>query len=195
MSRSSSLKRTEVLRILADYSHLVLPVGNSKPAAVLVPLRILADESIEVIFTRRAQHLNKHAGQVSFPGGAVEAGDTNVVATALREAHEEVGLEPRSVEVVGRLNDSLTITQFHVAQIVGIVPTDVELKPASGEVERIFSVPLDVVLTDAAWHRKERTFSGVLYRLWYLEHDGEEIWGVTGAMLRDFAELLWANGV
>lgn len=186
------MKARDILARLRDYQPLTLNTRGSRPAAVLVLLRPRAHnpEDLEVVLTRRSEDLPSHAGQVAFPGGSKEPEDPNEVATALRETHEELGIHPQEVEVVGRLDDMVTITQFHVAQIVGVISRKVEIIPDPGEVARVFSVPMEVILNEAAWELRSHAFGGKDVQVWHLPYDGEDVWGATAYMLRGFVELL-----
>ncbi len=158
-------------------------------AAVLVPL-VNRPDGLTVLLTQRTDHLQHHAGQISFPGGRIEETDASAVHTALREAEEEVGLPSAHVAIIGRLDDYLTGTGFVVAPIVGLVepPYPVNLDPF--EVADIFEVPLDFVL-DPANHKRHSRVLGGHERQFYAMPFGERyIWGATAAMLINLYEVL-----
>ena len=162
------------------------PPPGSKPSAVLVAL-VDGDLGAEVLLTRRAWHLTNHKGEVSFPGGRMDPGETPV-QTALREAHEEVGLDPALVEIHGELDHlSTLVSQSYIVPVVGRLAEPPELHASTGEVDRILFVPL-VELARADTHREEHW--GVPPNRWqihFFELDDETIWGATGRML---AQLL-----
>jgi 8-oxo-dGTP pyrophosphatase MutT (NUDIX family) len=158
-----------------------------REAAVLVP--IVMHPAPTVLLTLRSGHLSSHAGQVSFPGGRIENGETPEAA-ALREAAEEVGLDPRLPELVGRLPDHLTGTGFRVTPIVGLVPPPLNLTPDPGEVEEPFELPLSVVLDPAAPERRSAEFRGRHRTFWVWPHERHYIWGATAAMLVNLARVL-----
>lgn len=158
------------------------------PAAVLVPI-VLHPEGSSVLLTLRAARLSSHAGQVSFPGGRIEAGETPEAA-ALREAAEEVGLDPRLPELVGRLPDHLTGTGFRVTPVVGLVPPPLSLTPDPAEVEEPFELPLSVVLDPRAPERRRAFFRGQEREFWVWPHERHYIWGATAAMLVSLARVL-----
>jgi len=187
------MKRSEVLAILKAYERLVLPHGKAKRAAVLVPLKIDADDSdvLQVVLTRRSHELPTHAGQVSFPGGGQEAEDRDVQQTALREANEELGIEPGNVELVGQLDDMVTVTGFHVVPVVGVLSAQTALRPNHSEVARVFSVPLQILLNESSWQLQSHDYRGRTFETWHVFFAGEDIWGATAHMLRGFVELLW----
>jgi len=164
--------------------------GISVPAAVLIPLVVRAD-GISVLLTRRTAHLDHHAGQISFPGGRIEEEDADPVAAALRETKEEIGLDPSHIEVLGRLESYVTITNFVVVPIVGLVHPPFDLKPDPFEVDEVFEVPFAFVLDPANHQRHFREGPDGQRRYFYaLPYGPHYIWGATAAMLVNLAEAL-----
>ena len=160
-----------------------------RPAAVLVPV-VNREEGLTVMLTQRTDHLHHHPGQISFPGGRVEADDDSPVATALRETEEEVGLHPRHVELLGRLADYHTGTGFRITPIVGLVHPPFELSLDSFEVAEVFEVPLSFLL-DPANHRREQMFYRGRDRTYYaMPWRHYHIWGATAGMLVALSEFL-----
>ena len=161
--------------------------SSFKKAAVLVPIVLRAAEP-HVILTKRADHLNKHAGQISFPGGRAEEEDATVVHTALRESEEEIGLDPGYVDIIGRLNTYLTVTNYAVTPIVGLVEPVNNLVAEVSEVDEIFEVPLRFLL-DMSNHQKHSGYHNGIERFWYAMPYGDYyIWGATAGMIRDLSE-------
>ena len=159
------------------------------PAAVLVPI-VLRNEGPTVILTRRATHLTKHAGQISFPGGRADEGDDTAVTTALRESQEEIALDPGLVEVIGSLTAYVTVTRYLVTPVVGLVQPSFDLQPEIGEVSEIFEVPLDFLL-DQANRKKHSGFHNGVERFWYAIPFGDYyIWGATAGMIKDLSERI-----
>jgi 8-oxo-dGTP pyrophosphatase MutT (NUDIX family) len=152
------------------------------PAGVLIPVMERA-ASLSVLLTQRSAELKHHAGQISFPGGRMEQHDQDVAATALRETHEEVGIEPRHVSIIGYLGAMPTITGFAVTPVVGLVNDIAELVIDRTEVEFAFEVPLEFLLDEANEKRVERQFYGSAIPMLEFHYEGQRIWGATAQML------------
>ncbi len=160
-----------------------------KPAGVLVPL-LQRDAGLSVLLTQRASHLKHHAGQVSFPGGSMEPHDQDVLAAALRETHEEVGIPPDDVDVIGYLRSMPTITGFAVTPVIGLVGGDPELVVDKTEVDYAFEVPLEHLLDARNDRYVEREYEGQTFSLVEFHYAGERIWGATAYMLLGFRQYL-----
>jgi 8-oxo-dGTP pyrophosphatase MutT (NUDIX family) len=165
------------------------PSAALRPAAVLVPL-IDYPAGMAVLLTQRTQHLSAHAGQISFPGGRIEAADPDAVAAALRETEEEVGLRRDRVRVIGRLDTYVTGTGFEITPIVGIVEPPVDLAIDPYEVAEAFEVPLAFVLDPRNHQRIERLVGGRSRSYFVLPFEGRNIWGATAGILVNLAEVL-----
>ncbi len=167
--------------------------GVTVPAAVLVPLVERAD-GMTVLLTQRAATLKDHAGQISFPGGRIEAGDADAWHAALRESHEEIGLAESFVEFAGYLPDHGVGTGFRVTPVVGFVNPAYELRIATAEVHDVFEVPLEFIL-DAANHKaRVRQLGGVTLEVYDIPYGERNIWGATAGMLLTLRRLLLARG-
>lgn len=171
-----------------------------RPAAVLIGL-VGRRQGAQLLLTRRSEHLNDHAGQISFPGGRVEAGDAGAASAALREAQEEIGLDPGRVEVLGTLPQYRTISGYEVTPVVGWIDAGIELRADPFEVDEFFEVPA-AFLMDGANHQRRLVIQGQFRRTVYaMEYVGEStggarrylIWGATAAMLRNFYRFLLAG--
>ncbi|HEX5126971.1 MAG TPA: CoA pyrophosphatase [Rhodocyclaceae bacterium] len=158
-------------------------------AAVLIPL-VTREGGITVLLTRRADHLYHHPGQISFPGGRVEARDASSVNTALRETQEEIGLAPESVELLGELPAYATSTGFHVSPVVGFVRPPFELKVDAFEVAEVFEVPLSFVANMANYQRHRVERMGSMRHFLAVPYAGRFIWGATAGMLAMLAAFL-----
>lgn len=176
--------------VWGDEAALAHPAGRPlTPAAVLVPLINRAD-GISVLFTQRTAHLSDHAGQISFPGGRAEPGDTGPVATALREAEEEVGLPARCVEVIGTLPRYRTVTHYEITPVVGFVEPPLALEPDPFEVAEVFEVPLPFLLDPANHETHTYEYGGAVRRYFAMPYHGRFIWGATAGMLMNLYRLL-----
>ena len=159
------------------------------PAAVLVPL-VEREEGFSVLLTQRATTLRDHAGQISFPGGRIEAEDADPWHAALRESQEEIGLQPDLVEFAGYLPDHVVVSGFRVTPVVGFVQPQYELQIALAEVHDAFEVPLDFIL-DAANHKsRSRKIGELSIEVHDIPYGGRNIWGATAGMLMTFRRLL-----
>ena len=159
------------------------------PAAVLFSI-VLRDHEPSVLLTQRNPDLKDHPGQISFPGGRVEPQDVSPAATALREAEEEVGLDPARVEVVGYLPVYRTVTGFCVTPVVAIVKPPVDLRPDPGEVADVFEVPLSFLLDSANHQRCIMQFEGRQRDFYAVPYGDRYIWGATAGIILGLARLL-----
>ena len=162
--------------------------AQARPAAVLLPI-VDRPGGLSVLLTLRAPDLRAHSGQVAFPGGKIDAGETPRDA-ALREAYEEIGLEDRFVEPLGWLDPYLTGTGFRVAPLVALVEPAFALKVNNLEVDEVFETPF-AFLMDSANHRlEEREWLGRRRKYYAMPHEGRYIWGATAGILRNLYEKL-----
>jgi 8-oxo-dGTP pyrophosphatase MutT (NUDIX family) len=164
--------------------------GRLNPAAVLLPLIKLKGQW-HLVYTLRSVRLHEHSGQVSFPGGSWDPTDTSLTETALREAWEEIGLNPAAVRVLGCMAKVAMITRFMVTPVVGIVnwPTALTVNP--DEVDRVFSIPLDWLADPTNQEFRVHTHGGIDFDVPYFKpYDGEIIWGATAGMTLDFLRLI-----
>jgi 8-oxo-dGTP pyrophosphatase MutT (NUDIX family) len=160
-------------------------------AAVLMP--IAARDEPTMLFTERNANLTRHAGQVSFPGGRVETTDTSLVQTALRETHEETGIEAGFVTVAGFLDAYETGTGFAILPVVGLLKEGFVLAPNTDEVAEIFEVPLSFLLDPANRQKNQTEWQGRMRSYYAFRYNGHYIWGATAAMLVNFSERLAAT--
>lgn len=154
----------------------------SRKAAVLIPL-IEKDNLLQLILTQRPMHLRYHPGQISFPGGKTEDYDVNDIATALREAHEEIGLPSSNVEILGQFPPHQTFTGFDVTPVVGLIHQPFELVLDPGEVEDCFTVPLNYFIQQENRHKTHFIRHGQEYTIHVMPFEDKFIWGVTAAII------------
>lgn len=157
-------------------------------SAVLIPLLCKQGEW-HVLVTQRTQHVEHHKGQISFPGGACEPDDVDLRATALRELHEEVGVPPDAVDVLGTLDDFVTITNFVVAPFVGIIPHPFTYHLNRYEVEAAIEVPLSFLRDPAHLRVEEREYRGSLLDVLFWDFGPYTIWGATAHILKSLLDL------
>ena len=159
------------------------------PSAVLVPL-IDRAQGMTVLLTQRAEDLDQHPGQISFPGGRIEEIDHGPQAAALRETEEEIGLRSEFIDVVGRLADYETGTGFCIVPVVAVVRPGFKLQPSPAEVAEVFEVPLAFVLDSANHVRESAVLRGVERYFYVLPYEDRRIWGATAGLLVDLAHRL-----
>lgn len=176
---------------LAQQSIRKLSDKTQTPAAVLLAITDNADNP-QVILTRRSQHLSTHKGQVAFPGGKAESFDKDPEATALREAHEEIGLDPVSVQVVGQMGQVLSRQGFVVTPIVGVVPEHqiTGLVPNLDELDRIFTVPISFLVNNSPV-MDEISISEGVQQVPSFYYEDYRIWGMTAFILAEFVNLVY----
>jgi 8-oxo-dGTP pyrophosphatase MutT (NUDIX family) len=169
------------------YAHQV--TGRSvRPAAVLI-LLTQQEDNWHIVLTQRTAHLHDHAGQISFPGGRKDEEDVDLVATALREANEEIGVDASKIELLGALPSYVTITAYEVTPVVAIsAPQTFTCDPF--EVADVFQVPLAHVLDEANWRRDSFLRAGLRREYWAVPYKERYVWGATAGMLRTFKSVL-----
>lgn len=167
----------------------LLLADDPRPAAVLVGV-VAHAPSPTVLLTRRHDGLRHHAGQVSFPGGRIEPDDASPAAAAMREALEEVGLQPAQFTPLGYLDPLLTITGFRVVPLLGLISPDFVAKPDPDEVAEAFEVPLELLLDPRQLEEKQLEFGGRPRHVLQYRYDQHRIWGVTASILFNLRERL-----
>ncbi len=166
-----------------------LDAPRARPAAVLMPLWDQGGQ-VQVVFTKRTEQLPTHAGQISFPGGSRDREDGDLEFTARRETCEEIGACGQAVEVLARLDQVVTVTNYLVTPFIGLVAPEVEFAPNPVEVERLVLVPLVKVLNRASYRPTQVTWQGVSFRQEALNHRGDLIWGATARILLNLLDTL-----
>lgn len=161
-----------------------------KPAAVLVPV-INYENDAQVLLTRRPEDMPSHPGQVAFPGGKVEKSDENIIAAALREAEEEIGLDPSLVDIVGYLDTYQTGSGFRITPVVGLVHADYKLTLDKREVDEAFEVPLRFLMTAANHQKHARIWQGKNRAYYAMPYGDKFIWGATAGMLKNFYDRVY----
>ena len=197
-------ERLNETRRPVDPTDVVLPIGSDdwpyrlkqalsgtlKPAGVLIPVIERDATGLSLLLTQRSAELKHHAGQVSFPGGRWESDDADIVATALRETYEEVGIAQSDITVIGYMRPMPTITGYAVTPVIGVVSGDIELQLDHTEVEYAFEVPLPFLLDPANRQLVERDVGGSIAVMAEYHYDGHRIWGATAFIIREFINII-----
>jgi 8-oxo-dGTP pyrophosphatase MutT (NUDIX family) len=181
--------------VLLTGDHRDLELDQSAPlmnAAVLVAVTDRPEPG--VILTQRTDTLSRHPGQVAFPGGRIDPGDSGAIDAALREAEEEIALPRGQVTVIGEADRYRTVTGFEVTPVIGIVPPDLILIPSAAEVAQVFEVPLDFVLDTSNHIEVAVEWQGRNRHYYEITWDGHRIWGATAAMIVNLSRRLRWNG-
>ena len=174
------LSRFQLLRPQVNHTAL-----NQRQAAVLIPVVRRAQPGL--LLPQRAVHLRKHAGQVAFPGGAVDSSDASLIAAALREAQEEVAIPPSCVEVIGVLPPVDSVTGFQVTPVVGIIPPNLPYRASVDEVSAVFEMPLAQALHLGRYHPLDIYRRGDSHRVWLSWYEQYFVWGMTAGIIRELA--------
>lgn len=177
--------RREISDLLSDERFAL--ADRTADAAVLIAVTDRAEPG--VILTQRPHHMRDHPGQVAFPGGKLDPGEDAVMA-ALREAEEELALDPGTVRVIGTTDRYRTGTGFDITPVLGVVPPDLDLAPNPSEVEAWFEAPLKLLLQREHWTTNEVFWRGQMRRYLELHYEGFRIWGVTAAIIANLARRI-----
>ncbi len=189
-SRKDYRQRSQAAQPSSDgFSEIIIDNETRlRCAAVLIPL-VWQDNEWHLLYTRRTDRVESHKGQVSFPGGSCDDGETTPEQTALREAEEEIGLNPGDVKVLGRLTNLITISYFRVTPVVGVIKWPTVFRVGEHEVARVFTIPLGWLANSSNRWQFERPESRRAL-IAYHPYDGELLWGATARMTVDFLNVL-----
>jgi len=179
----------QIRTILSSRERRIIEHPPFSHAAVLLPLFKKGDDC-HLLFTRRSDQVKHHKGEISFPGGAVDEEDLELINTALREAHEEIGLEKSDVQIIGILDDIVTITQFIVTPIVGLFPYPYPFKVSEVEIAELIEVPLSSLLDEKCLSTEEIIRSGQKEVVFAYQYGKHIIWGATARILKQFLDLI-----
>lgn len=176
-------------KILARHVSIAIDAPDLRRACVLIPL-IRSGSGWSLLLTRRAENLASHSGQIAFPGGGVEGGES-LQDAAIREAEEEVGIPAAHVELIGRLDDLITNSGYLVAPFIGVVDEPIEYAIQASEVVEAFEVPVDALLDPQKPQVRYVTFRNRKYPAYSYSYEQYDIWGLTGRMLKSFLDMVW----
>lgn len=183
----------DVRRALARHPILTTDPTGLRPAAVLLPLYFREGEDT-LLFTRRTDHLEHHRGEISFPGGRRESGDADLRETALRETEEEMGIQRSDVTLLGRLDDFISVHGYHVVPFVGIFPWPYTFRVDEREIAKVIELPLSALRDPGIWRKEDWTHKGRRHPVHFYTIGGDEIWGLTAAILRQFIWRVFGEG-
>lgn len=192
-------QRMDVLRAVVGGDHLLNPEFSYcaehphklRDAAVLI-LAVNRGPDARIVLTQRTAHLRAHAGQVALPGGKIDEEDIDPVAAALREAHEEVGLDPALVTPIGELGSYLTGSGYRVVPVLATAPAEIALQPNPAEVEHVFEVPLSFLMNPVNHLTQSREIAGKKRFFYAMPYEDHYIWGVTAGILRCLYNTVYA---
>ena len=179
----------QIRTILSSRKRRVIDHPPFSHAAVLVPLFKKGD-GCHLLFTKRSDQVKYHKGEISFPGGVVDEEDLELINTALREAHEEIGLKESDVQILGILDDIVTVTEFIVTPIVGLFPYPYPFKVSEVEIAELIEVPLSSLLREKSFSEKEMIRGGQKEIVYAYQYEKHIIWGATARILKQFLDLI-----
>ncbi|MBN1643926.1 MAG: CoA pyrophosphatase [Dehalococcoidales bacterium] len=174
---------------LAERQILRISDSGLKPSSVLVPV-FMKEKQYYLLFIQRTDRVKAHKGQVSFPGGAYEKADGTLLNTALREAYEEIGLEPTDIAILGRLDDAVTAAGYIISPFIGLIPYPYQFKLDKWETEETLEVPLTVLLDKSNGKEGSVTIDGNKFDTYIYRHGKKIIWGATARILKQFLGII-----
>lgn len=187
--------KQKIKQILSHYHNKKINDKDLITSAVLVPL-FYAQGEYHLLFTERSGELNFHQGQACFPGGIRQPSDASLVTAALREAEEEIGLVREDIEILGELDDAITVTSGCViSPFVAFIPHPYPFNINPDEVEQIFSIPLSALMDKKNFRQEYMTINGEPFPVYFYEYQGHIVWGATAYIVKQFIELLQQQGL
>ncbi len=181
----------KIIEVLQLHIPQTLKEGHFKPAAVLVPIQERADGDY-LVLTQRTETVNSHKGQVAFPGGRIDPRDSGDLAAALRESHEEIGIDPRHVRILGQLDQVTAGSNYLVTPFVGVIPFPYEFRLNPAETTAVFSVPVPALLDPERFRVERRSYlSSRRYPIYHFHYQGWDIWGATARIIAQLLEIAY----
>lgn len=175
---------------LAAHPRKIIDGSTGTPAGVLIPLFEKRGD-VHVLLTLRTNTVASHKGQISFPGGGSESGDSDITETALRETVEEVGIEPTSVEVLGLMDDVVAVSNHIVTPVVGVIPYPYRYKISTEEIAEVIEAPLDFFVDTRNCRLETRAYRGKEIPVYFYQYKEHNVWGLTAYVLRCFLEVCY----
>jgi len=180
--------KAQIKSCLSNYKKNKIIDDNTLPAGVIIPL-FEKEGAIYVLLTLRTETVATHKGQISFPGGAWEPGDSSILDTALRETQEEVGIKPEDFEIIGELDDVVAVSDHLVTPFVGFFPYPYDFKVSDVEIAELVEIPLDFFLDDSNRRSGMREHRGKRVTIHYYDYNEHTVWGLTAHILKGFLDL------
>ncbi len=180
----------KVREVLNDYKPLRLNHDTARNSAVTI-LFINKQNKPYIIFTKRTDWVETHKGQISFPGGGEDEGDSSLRETATRETREEIGIQPDIIEIIGQMDDFYTVTDFIVSPFIGCITEDFRYELNRQEVDRVLEVPLSLFLDDRNFELKKWDHNGKTYDVYFYHYDKDVIWGATAFIINRFIDAVF----
>jgi len=185
--------KNRLIPIFANRPKKTINHTGCTESAVIVPV-YYRENKLHMLFTKRSSSLTHHKGQISFPGGAKSEADVNLMATALRESQEEIGLDPDDVTIVGELDDTYTTTGFVIAPYIGLIPYPYKFTRNPNELDEIFAVPVSALFDKKVSREEVQETERGRETLYFYEYKGKVIWGATARIVKQFLETYGASG-
>lgn len=184
------LTEEKIRQALSKFKKCKAAETNFVQAAVLVPL-FYRDDEFHLLFTQRSSKVTYHKGQVSFPGGVYTKDDPSLLATALRESHEEIGLEPKDVDILGELDDTVTIfSGFVISPFVAFIPHPYPFKINAEEIDYVFDIPLSIFRNKDRCKVEYQIVGNEVFPTYFYEYKGRTVWGATARIINQLVYLL-----
>jgi len=184
--------KDRIRRVLSQRTKKRIVDDSLMPSGVLLPL-FYKDDKYHILFTKRTEDVEHHKGQISFPGGAYDEGDKTLMATALRESYEEVGIKSEDVEILGELDDMVTTTRFIISPFVGFIPYPYEFEVNTHETDELIEVPIQALLDEKIYREELMIREGEPSPVYFYHYNSHVIWGATASILKQFLDLVFLS--
>ena len=180
-----------ILKSCLDFQPKIIE-SNFRKAAVMF-LIVFEENQYKVVLTKRSENLSNHAGQISFPGGKIEEFDKTPLQAALRETYEEIGIKIHEIEIMGKLDEMITGTNFHITPFVGLIINNYKFKLNFEEVAELILLPTNILLDKSNHSNVDKKFNNIKYNFKKINYLNHYIWGATATILNSFANRVWSH--